>query len=42
MATVMRATGVKSYEMFIGGAWVQAQSGDTYEVVNPASEEVIA
>ena len=42
MATVMRETGVKSYQMFIGGAWVQAQSGDTYEVVNPASEEVIA
>ncbi len=42
MATVMRESGIRSYEMFIGGAWVQARSGETYEVIDPASEEVIA
>ena len=29
-------------KLFIGGAWVPAQSGDSIEVVNPASEDVVA
>ncbi|MBX3064212.1 MAG: aldehyde dehydrogenase family protein [Anaerolineae bacterium] len=27
---------------YIGGAWVEAQSGDTFTTINPATEEVIA
>ena len=33
---------MKSYKMWIGGEWVEAQSGKTYTVVNPATEEKIA
>ena len=29
-------------ECFIGGNWVPAQSGKTFETVNPATEETIA
>ena len=28
--------------LFIGGEWVEAESGETYEVVNPATDEKIA
>jgi len=31
-----------NYQMWIGGKWVEAQSGKTYAVVNPATEEKIA
>ncbi|MGD0660288.1 MAG: aldehyde dehydrogenase family protein [Syntrophorhabdales bacterium] len=32
---------MKSYEMFIGGKWVDAVSGKTFPTVNPATEEMI-
>jgi acyl-CoA reductase-like NAD-dependent aldehyde dehydrogenase len=31
-----------TYKMFIGGKWVEAESGKTYKVVNPATEAEIA
>lgn len=31
-----------SYKMWIGGEWLAAESGKTFEVVNPTTEEVIA
>jgi betaine-aldehyde dehydrogenase len=42
MATVMPKSDVKHYQMYIDGRWTDAASGETYEVVDPASEEVIA
>ena len=42
MATVINRPDIKTYQMFIGGRWVDAKSGDTYNVVDPATEEVIA
>ena len=33
---------VKQYKMYINGKWVDAESGDTYSVINPATEEEIA
>src|SRR5271169_4020646 len=33
---------MKTYRMWIDGEWVEAQSGKTYTVVNPATEEEIA
>jgi aldehyde dehydrogenase (NAD+) len=33
---------VKHTECFIGGKWVPAASGKTFETINPANEEVIA
>ena len=42
MATVVPKPDVKSYQMYIDGRWTGAASGQTYEVVDPASEEVIA
>src|ERR1700758_2675379 len=47
MATVTRPEKktqpqVKHTECFIGGKWVPAASGKTFETINPANEEVIA
>ena len=46
MATVMekpvRAPQIHQTQCFIGGEWVPAQSGKTFDTVNPATEEVIA
>ena len=42
MATVMEETAVRRYEMFVGGRWVEAKSGETYEIVDPATERVVA
>ncbi len=42
MATVAPKSEAKSYQMYIDGRWTGAASGATYEVVDPASEEVIA
>jgi betaine-aldehyde dehydrogenase len=42
MATVVPKTEVRHYQMFIDGRWTDAASGETYDVVDPASEEVIA
>jgi betaine-aldehyde dehydrogenase len=33
---------MQSYKMWIGGEWVEAESGKTYQAVNPATEEEIA
>ena len=33
---------MSTYKMWIDNKWVEAASGKTYEVVNPATEEVIA
>ena len=33
---------VRQTECFIGGQWTPAQSGNTFETINPATEEVIA
>ena len=35
-------TDVKHYKNYIGGEWVDAASGETFDVINPATEEVIA
>ena len=35
-------TEVASYQMYIGGRWVDASNGETSEVVDPSTEEVIA
>ncbi len=38
----MAAKTIPAYKMYINGAWVDTQSGATFDVVNPATEEVIA
>lgn len=30
------------YSLFIGGNWTESASGETFDVINPATEEVIA
>jgi betaine-aldehyde dehydrogenase len=40
--TATTNTQVKHYQMFIGGQWRDAASGETLDSVNPATEEVIA
>ncbi|MEZ6071479.1 MAG: aldehyde dehydrogenase family protein [Pirellulales bacterium] len=45
MATISEMVAVpqvKQTECFIGGKWVPASSGKTFETINPATEEVIA
>jgi aldehyde dehydrogenase (NAD+) len=45
MATVLetaRQPQVRQTQCFIGGQWVPAASGKTFETINPATEEVIA
>ena len=42
MASVAPKADVKHYKMYIDGRWTGAASGETYEVVDPASEEAIA
>ena len=42
MATVLPGTETKRYQMYIDGRWTDAASGETYQVGDPASEEVIA
>lgn len=45
MATVTKARPqpqIRQTECFIGGHWVPAVSGKTFETINPATEEVIA
>ncbi|WP_019121365.1 NAD-dependent succinate-semialdehyde dehydrogenase [Brevibacillus massiliensis] len=32
---------MKNYQLFIGGKWVSSLSGDSYEVINPATREVV-
>jgi 1-pyrroline dehydrogenase len=38
----MASTDVESKKVFVGGNWVEAASGGTMEVLNPATAEVIA
>ena len=33
---------VKQFKNYIGGEWTDAASGETFEIVNPATEEVVA
>ena len=40
MATVEE--GIKTYQMFIAGQWVGAQSGETYEILDPTTEQPFA
>ncbi len=42
MTTAARAPKIRQTQCFIGGQWVPAASGKTFETVNPATEEVIA
>ncbi len=42
MATVVPKTEVRNYQMYIDGRWTDAAGGETYDVVDPASEDVIA
>jgi len=42
MATVVEETAVRRYQMFVGGRWTEAKSGETYEIVDPATEQVVA
>ncbi|MBI4261643.1 MAG: gamma-aminobutyraldehyde dehydrogenase [Actinobacteria bacterium] len=36
------ATTVKTYRMFVGGEWVDAESGETQTITSPATGEVLA
>jgi betaine-aldehyde dehydrogenase len=42
MATVMKSVHVDEYKMYVGGRWVDADSGETTVVVDPSAEEVVA
>jgi aldehyde dehydrogenase (NAD+) len=42
VATVMEPSTAAAYKQYIDGEWVEAETGDTYEVINPSTEEVIA
>ena len=33
---------MKNYQMWVGGQWIAADSGDTFTAINPATEEPIA
>ncbi|MFN2629697.1 MAG: aldehyde dehydrogenase family protein [Gaiellaceae bacterium] len=37
----MAATGTKTFQNFIGGAWLDAASGETFESLSPATGDVI-
>jgi aldehyde dehydrogenase (NAD+) len=39
---VETAGGVREWGNYVGGEWVAASDGDTFEVLNPCTEEVIA
>jgi 1-pyrroline dehydrogenase len=38
----MSATKTTTYHAFVGGGWIDARSGETMEVINPATGEAIA
>jgi predicted outer membrane repeat protein len=42
MTTAARRETVPTYRLYIDGAWTDASGGATYNLVNPATEEVIA
>ncbi|WP_339714341.1 aldehyde dehydrogenase [uncultured Kriegella sp.] len=33
---------IKEYQLFIGGKWVTSNSGETIDIVNPTTEEIVA
>jgi len=35
-------TDLLRYQMYIGGKWVDAKDGETYELIDPATEEAFA
>lgn len=35
-------TNIKSYKLFIDGKWINAQSGETFDIINPANEQCVA
>ena len=37
----MAVTGAKTFKNFIGGEWVDAASGETFESISPADGEVL-
>jgi betaine-aldehyde dehydrogenase len=39
---LVEEVGIQPYQMFVNSEWVSAESKETYEVVNPATSEVIA
>ena len=41
MATIVRPE-VATYQQYIDGEWVGAENGETYDVINPSTEEVMA
>ena len=42
MTKTARGPQIRQTQCFIGGQWVPAASGKTFETINPATEEVIA
>ena len=42
MTKTARRPQIRQTQCFIGGKWVPAASGKTFETINPATEEVIA
>ena len=42
MPTTTAASNVKSYKNFVNGQWIAAASGETFPVLDPSTEEVIA
>jgi aldehyde dehydrogenase (NAD+) len=42
VATVVEPQVAATYKQYIDGEWVEAEGGDTYDVINPSNEEVIA
>jgi aldehyde dehydrogenase (NAD+) len=42
VTTVLEPQTAAAYKQYIDGEWVEAESGDTYEVINPSNEETIA
>ena len=41
MATIVKPE-VATYQQYIDGEWVDAAEGETYEILNPSNEEVMA
>jgi acyl-CoA reductase-like NAD-dependent aldehyde dehydrogenase len=42
MATASQSSRAHTLRLYIDGGWAAADGGRTYEVLNPATEEVIA
>ena len=33
---------IKEYQLFIDGRWVTSTSGETIDIINPSTEEIVA